>query len=155
MKTLVALLGRVCLSLLFILAGANKFLDWQGAETHLINGLCDLLNYTQGMMQAQDLLQWALPWTPQLLVAAALIELIGGLLLFFGIQLRFAAFLLALFLIPATIVAHHFWYLEGPDQQLQMAMFLKNLSIFGGLLYVSAMGKGSSSSKKQAKESEK
>ncbi len=155
MKSFFALLGRMCLSSVFILAGVNKIFDWQGAEAALINGLCDLLNYTQGMMQAQDLLQLALPCTPQLLLGGTIIELLGGALLFLGIQVRFGAFLLAFFLISATVICHHFWYLDGPDRQFQVAMFLKNLSIFGGLLYVLAMGKDSSSSKKQAKNSEK
>src|ERR1700722_2868761 len=135
MKTFLAVLGRICLSVVFILAGASKIFNWQESETALINGLCDLLNYTQGMMQVQDLLQWALPLTPQLLLIGIIAELLGGLLLFAGVQVRFGAFLLALFLIPATVIAHHFWYLEGPERQLQAAMFLKNLSIFGGLLY--------------------
>ncbi|MBI2743865.1 MAG: DoxX family protein [Chlamydiales bacterium] len=154
MKTLFAVLGRILLSLIFILSGIGKIFDWPGTESYLINALCDLLNYTQSIVWAQDLLQMAIPVTPQLLIVATIFELLGGVMMFFGIQVRFAAFLLSAFLIPVTLTFHHFWFLEGPDRQLQMIMFLKNLSILGGLFYILGVGKGSSSSPKKAKESD-
>ena len=35
-----------------------------------------------------------------------------------------------------TLVFHNFWAFQGDQQQLQLAMFLKNLAIAGGLLVV-------------------
>lgn len=152
MKTVVAFVGRICLSLIFILSGIGKMMDWHGAEGLFINSLSDLLIYTQEMPRVHDLVQEATLWAPQLLIVATIFELLGGVLLFAGIQVRFAAFLLILFLIPVTYTFHHFWFLEGSDRLLQMSMFLKNLSICGGLLYVLAMGSGSSSTKKKGKK---
>lgn len=47
---------------------------------------------------------------------------------------RWAALALALFLIPATLLAHHFWGLPPADQSRQLTQFLKNAAIVGGLL---------------------
>ncbi|MFI5334344.1 MAG: DoxX family protein [Chlamydiales bacterium] len=142
MSGLFALLGRMCLSLIFILSAASQVANWQGTETLLLNGLCDQLSYTLEMPSVQNLLNSLIPWAGALLIFAILFQFIGGLLLFFGLKVRFAAFLLILFLIPCTLVFHSFWYLEGTERDLQMIMFLKNLSIFGGLLCVLSIGKG-------------
>jgi putative oxidoreductase len=146
---LLAVIGRMCLSLIFILSGLQKLLDWQGTETYFVNSLLEVLNYTEGMPRVQEFIRYFTPYTSELLMAATAFELIGGFLLFLGLQVRFGAFLLALFLIPTTLVFHHFWFLMGPERDLQMIMFLKNLSIFGGLLYVLDMGKGVIKAKKE------
>ena len=101
-----------------------------------------MLNYTQTMPMIQDLLNTVIPWAGGLLMLAVLFQLVGGIFLFLGIKVRFAAFLLILFLIPVTLTFHSFWYLEGQEREFQIIMFLKNLSIFGALLYVLGMGRG-------------
>lgn len=152
MKTLVAVLGRMCLSAIFILAGASSIWNWQGSETFLLNSFCDLLNYTRESQNLQGFLTGLIPWTNELLGLAVVFEILGGILLFFGLKLRFASFLLLLFLIPTTIVCHHFWYLEGPEREVQTIMFFKNLSILGGLMIVLAFGKGGASSREEKEE---
>ena len=52
------------------------------------------------------------------------------------------AALLLIFLIPATLIFHGFWAIEGEEQGIQMAMFMKNLSIGGGLLFLIGSGAG-------------
>lgn len=143
----VMIIGRMCLSLIFILSAVAKVLDWQGTEGALLGAFSDLLHYTPQYPELQSILTWALSSTNLLLIVATIFELLGGLLIFLGVQVRFGAFLLLLFLIPTTVTFHHFWYLQGADHNLQMIMFLKNLSIFGGLLYLLALGKGDPSPK--------
>ena len=138
-------LGRMCLSLIFILASFNKILDWQGTEQSIINQLNELMNHTAGLEWATQAIQFVLPWPSALVACAVAFELLGGLLIFFGFKVRFGAFLLAIFLIPTTLLFHHFWFLQGSNRELQMIMFLKNLSIFGGMLILMALGKGSTS----------
>jgi uncharacterized membrane protein YphA (DoxX/SURF4 family) len=56
-----------------------------------------------------------------------------------GILPKTSARILALTLIPNTIVGHPFWKAEKPEERRpQLVHFLKNLGLFGGLLYVSA-----------------
>jgi putative oxidoreductase len=90
----------------------------------------------------QHLLEWSLDNAAFLLAVAIALELVGGLMIFLGIWVRLGALFLVIFIIPVTIVFHHFWQLHGADRTLQMIMFMKNLSIFGGLLYLIAWGKG-------------
>ena len=46
------------------------------------------------------------------------------------------------FLIPAALIFHDFWNYDGQIRQLQMANFMKNITITGGLLMVLAVGPG-------------
>lgn len=141
MKSVVALLGRWCIAAIFIIAGASKILDWQGTEQNMMGGITEMLTHYQETLWLKDLLETTLSWAPMLLIIAVAIEIVCGVLIFIGFQVRLAALILALYLIPITLLFHHFWTFEGPDKNLQIAMFLKNLAIFGGLLLLVAHGK--------------
>lgn len=118
------LLGRFCISVIFILAGIGKFLDYDGTAAYMAS---------KGMTMI-----------PFFLLAAATVELIGGLSVLLGWKARWGATILLLFLIPTTVIFHDFWHLANPvERQLMMILFLKNLAIFGGLLYVICCGPGS------------
>ena len=67
------------------------------------------------------------------LAITLLIEIGGGLLLLTGFQARYAALVIAPWLVPVTLVFHNFWAVPA-QQQDQMINFLKNLAIIGGLL---------------------
>jgi putative oxidoreductase len=49
---------------------------------------------------------------------------------------------LFLYIIPTTYFFHNFWTMTGMDQQNNLAHFLKNLAIMGGLLLLAANGPG-------------
>jgi putative oxidoreductase len=83
-----------------------------------------------------------LPSASLLLFVAAAVEIIGGLSVLIGYYTRLGALLLALYLIPVTLLFHDFWAHSGMEVQMQMVNFLKNVAIFGGLLYVYAFGPG-------------
>jgi len=117
------LLGRTLLALIFIFAGYHKIIGFEG---------------TAGYMASQGL-----PIPQILLVAAIVIELIGGLMILLGWQARLAAAAIFLFLIPTTLVFHAFWTVSPSDAmalQNQMNHFMKNLAIMGGMLYIVAYG---------------
>jgi putative oxidoreductase len=80
---------------------------------------------------------------PVFLVAAALVELAGGLSILLGCWARLGALALFLLLIPTTLIFHDFWAYEGMDRMNQMQHFMKNLTIMGGLLMVVGLGPGS------------
>lgn len=141
-QSLVAFFGRALLSIIFISAAANSLIEWEATLQYINHALTDRLVISIGSGFLQEAIEWGIANAFLLLLAGLLFELIGGLLVFFGIWVRLGAVLLIIFLIPATFLFHNFWDMQEPDRQMQMAHFMKNLSISGGLLYLLAMGKG-------------
>jgi len=135
-------LGRALLSVIFIASAVGKIMDWQGTLQFFNQSLTNWLALNVGNTFFQPLLEWSLENSSTLLLAAVIFELLGGALVFLGLWVRLGAVLLILFLVPTTMVFHHFWELQGDERHMQMIHFMKNLSICGGLLYVLAMGKG-------------
>ncbi|WP_423064110.1 DoxX family protein [Candidiatus Paracoxiella cheracis] len=117
-----ALIGRIFVSLIFIIAGIQKIVQY-----HAMAGM---------------LAQMGLPSSQWLLILAIIFELGGGLLVFFGWFARFGAILLFIFVVVATFLFHSFWNFEGAGMVNQVHHFLKNLSILGALLYILAFGAG-------------
>jgi putative oxidoreductase len=130
LRDVTALVGRILLALIFVLSGLNKVMN---------------INATAGyMMQAgisANLLH------PALYLSIA-VELGCGLLVMFGLQARFAALIIFLWLIPVTLLFHVAGYFHAAQQHQAMAaltqqiMYLKNISMMGGLLLLAAMGPG-------------
>src|SRR5438132_143286 len=123
-QMLILFFGRVCLSSIFILSSLNKLMDWQAAKTLFTTTVSNI----HGMEQIHPFLSEATNHISLFLGVGVGFELIGGALLFLGLKPRFGAFLLLLFLIPTTMLFHPFWLLNGTEKELQMVMFLKNLS---------------------------
>ena len=79
---------------------------------------------------------------PDLLVPlSGIIALVGGLSILLGFQMRIGACLLVIFLVPVTLMMHNFWSVSDPMmQQIEKAMFLKNVTMLGGALVISYFG---------------
>jgi putative oxidoreductase len=115
-------LGRLMLAIIFLVSGLAKIADFGGSLQYMV--------------------QHGMPLPELLLVGAIIVEIVGGLSLLLGYQTRWGAVLLALFLIPVTLVFHAFWQYTGMEATMQMANFLKNVAIMGGLVYVASFGPG-------------
>ncbi|MGB8064146.1 MAG: DoxX family protein [Candidatus Sulfotelmatobacter sp.] len=118
----VSFLGRLLLSLIFLFGGLSKLRTWK---------------QTAGYMASKRM-----SWVPLFLIGAIVLEVGGGISVFLGWETRIGAAALVLFLIPAALIFHNFWANEGMERQIQMAMFLKNISIMGGLLLLVYFGPG-------------
>ena len=116
------LVGRVLLALIFITAGYGKITGFEG---------------TVGYMQAYNM-----PMTQVLAVIAIIIELGGGIMIAVGWKARWGAAALFIFVLVASFVFHAFWTVPADQVQLQNIMFMKNLAIMGGMLYIIAYGSG-------------
>jgi putative oxidoreductase len=115
-QSLAAPAGRVLISLIFVMSGFNKLVNFAG---------------TQAYMESAGV--------PGLLLPAVIaLELLGGLAVVFGWQARIAAFLLAGFSLLSAILFH-----APSGDQMQMVMFMKNLGLAGGFLMIVALGAGS------------
>jgi len=115
--------GRVFLAVMFILSGAQKFMDLGSV--------------------AAEIGSKGLPAPQVLAVATATLELGGGLLVIVGWQTRWVALALALFTLVAAYFFHDFWHMpQGAERMDAMIHAMKNLSIFGGFLMLAAVGAG-------------
>ncbi|HYO84589.1 MAG TPA: DoxX family protein [Bryobacteraceae bacterium] len=79
-------------------------------------------------------------WAVAPMVAAGrILQVAAGVALATGFYPRIAAAALLAFLVPATLVAHSFWNAGGtPEFVPQLIQFVKNLAMWGGLLFVLA-----------------
>ena len=116
------LVGRVLLALIFIIAGYGKITGFDG---------------TVGYMQAYNV-----PMTQVLAVLAIIVELGGGLMIAVGWKARWAAAAIFIFVLIASFIFHAFWAVPADQAQLQNIMFMKNLAITGGMLYIIVYGSG-------------
>jgi putative oxidoreductase len=114
-KTASELAGRILLSVLFLLSGLGKV----GAYAA-----------TAGYMSSVGVPSVLLP-----VVIAT--EVLGAIAIILGWQTRISAFLLAGYSLLAALVFH-----ANFADQIEMIMFLKNVSIAGGLLLLVANGAG-------------
>ena len=133
-------LGRMCLSTIFILSAINKIFHWHEVEQSVMVAMGTLAGHLSNIEILKEVFAVLQQHGTALVNAAIGIELIGGLLIFLGIKARLGAFILIVFMVPTTLLFHTFWYMQGPERELQQVMFLKNLSIFGGLLLLLGCG---------------
>jgi putative oxidoreductase len=110
-----SLAGRVLIALIFITAGWSKIGGYEG---------------TQAYMDAMGV-------PGSLLPLVILTELGGGILVLLGLFTRYSAFALAGFTILSGILFHG----DSADQ-MQQILFMKNLAIAGGFLFLVANGAG-------------
>jgi len=74
---------------------------------------------------------------------SGVLSLLGGLSILVGYRVRIGAWLIALFLVGVTPMMHNFWTVTDPMMhQMQMVMFMKNVSMLGGALLISQLGAG-------------
>ncbi len=142
MKKVFFMLGRICLSLVFICWVANQILNWDLTHQAFVTSLCDWIVYPGLPDQVQKLFNLFLSYSSLLVVLGAIFAGLGGLLVLLGFKIRLGAILLILFLIPMTIIMHAFWMYNGAVQESQMGMFLTNISILGGLLILASCNSG-------------
>lgn len=110
-----ALVARILLAILFIMAGLGKLGDVQGFAGYMSSG------------GVPAILAWPV----------ILFEILGGLAILIGYRTRIVALALAAFCVLSGLMFH-----LDPANQMQMTMLLKNLAIAGGFLALATLGAG-------------
>jgi putative oxidoreductase len=118
---IIVLVGRILFALIFVMSSFGHF-------------------------QKQTIAYAASQGVPLASIAVPLsgvLALLGGLSIAFGYRAKIGAVLIALFLVPVSLAMHKFWAVSDPmGAQIQMIMFMKNVSILGGALLISQFGSG-------------
>ena len=109
------LIGRIFISLIFLVAGVGKIFNYEG---------------TIGYMES-----FGVPG--YLLIPAIIIEILFPLLVIIGYKTKLAALVLALFAALLAIIFHTDFF-----NQMQLMSFLKNFAIAGGFLIIFIRGTG-------------
>jgi len=141
MKNFFGLLGRVCISVIFIISAFEKIWNWSGTEAGLVACFESWMQHSGTIPWIEGLLKKAVEYRSFVLGLGVAFECVGGALVLLGFQVRLGAALLAIFLLISTVCFHSFWMVQGSERDLQQIMFLKNLAIFGGILLLLAFGK--------------
>ena len=115
LQTFAAPVGRVLISLMFVMSGFSKISAFAG---------------TQGYMESQGVPGILLP-------LVILVEIAGGLAVIVGWKTKYAALALAGFCVLSAFLFH-----ANFSDQTQMIMFMKNIAIAGGFLFLVANGPG-------------
>jgi putative oxidoreductase len=116
-ENLATLVGRILISLLFILGGWGKL---TGAAA------------TQAMF-----IKFNLPMPEAAWLLAVVVELGGGLAILFGLLTRPVAFICAIWCVATALIAH-----TNFADRVQEINFFKNMGMTGGYLYIAAFGAG-------------
>jgi putative oxidoreductase len=117
LKGLGSLVGRILLVFIFLQSGIGKIENFQGT--------------------AQYMAKFGMPYTNFFLVGAIFFELVGSIAVILGYCTRFGTLLLIIFLIPTTLIFH-----TPFSDPMQKIHFVKNVSMFGGMLILFSVGAG-------------
>jgi putative oxidoreductase len=112
----VFLIGRILFASLFLFSGLTAHFNRQGVE------------YARA---------YGAPAPGVLVPLTGVVIVLGALLVGFGIWADVGALLIVGFLVGITPIMHAFWKETDPQmQQVQVAMFTKNVSLIGAALIV-------------------
>jgi len=109
MTNILDLVGRIFISLIFLLSGINKLGNYEG---------------TIGWMESVGV--------PGIfLIPAIILEIVAPLLIIIGYKVKISAALLSLFCISTAIIFH-----TDFSNQMEFISFMKNIGLAGGFLFL-------------------
>ena len=111
----IEVLGRIFLSMLFLIEGVNKIFNYEGTIQY---------------MESFDVPEY-------LAIPAIILEILFPLLLIVGYQTKIAAFVMVIFTIVVAIIFH-----TNFDDQMQFITFFKDIAIAGGFIIIFVNGAG-------------
>ena len=117
MKDYIALIGRFGLTLIFIVNGLHKALEFSDSA--------DLIS------------EKGFPIASVFIAGSIIIELAGGILILIGYMVKPTALIMCMYLVITTIVFHPVW-----GDAISFMDFVKNTAIAGGLLTLYHHGAG-------------
>ena len=112
---IVELIGRIFLSVLFLIEGMNKIFNYESTIEYMEN-----FNVPE-----------------YLAIPAIIVEILFPLLLIVGYQTKISALVLAMFTLATALIFHIDF-----TNQMQLTSFLKNFAIAGGFLIIFVNGAG-------------
>ena len=117
------LLGRVLFSLVFLRYGVLH------------------LTQTDGSVQYAEYKK--VPQAKAAVILSGVLQLVAGIAIVLGIWMDLAGIYLAIYVLIAGFIFHRYWDEQDPQtRQVEMAQFMKNVSLAGGALVIAAVADG-------------
>lgn len=117
----IPVIGRTLFSLIFLMTCMSHFSG-------------KAVGYAQAMN---------VPAAAVLVPLSGVIAVLGAISIILGYKAKTGAWLIVLFLVPVTLFMHRFWGVSDTSMaMMQMAMFMKNISMLGGALMIAYFGAG-------------
>jgi putative oxidoreductase len=122
-RDIFSLLGRVCISSMFLWACYEKIKHWGTTVAYMKEKNVPKLNLV--------------------LPISVGIKILGGLMILLGWRPHSGALMLLVVTIASALYLHPFWKERNTaDRALEKALFMKELAIIGGLFLILALGSG-------------
>jgi len=116
------LIARLLMVAVFLPAGLNKVIGFEGTVGYIASV--------------------GLPLATVGAVVAIVVEVGGSLALLAGFATRWAALVLAVFTLAASVFFHNYWAMPADQQFVQQLLFSKNVGLVGGLIALAVAGAG-------------
>jgi putative oxidoreductase len=118
---IVLLIGRILVGWIFVRSGYGKMFNIEAvAAGYMSRGVPMIFAYL------------AVP-----------VEFFGGLALIFGFATRYAAIVMAIFTVAATLTSHRYWeFADAAVRRGQDSSFFKNVALLGGFFFLLVTGAG-------------
>lgn len=110
--------ARVLMGGMFLIAGIQKFMGLEGTAGYIASV--------------------GLPAASGIAILVAALEVVAGAAILLGYHVKLAAAALIVFVVLVTLIFHTGW----SANPMQMTLFMKNLAIMAGLLYMMTFGSG-------------
>ena len=130
MSNLIALIGRICMSAVFIVYGIPKVMDSASVMNH------------PGAKRFFDLVSSGTPVPSWFGYFIGGVEILGGVAILLGIKTRWVAWLIVIYLVLITGFSHAYWLADAANVAAQKSNFFKNIAILGGYLILALHGPG-------------
>jgi uncharacterized membrane protein YphA (DoxX/SURF4 family) len=118
----IGITARIMFTLIFFLSGITHFTGLDGYVA---------------------LMPEAIPFRPFWVMISGVVELIGAACILFNYYPRLGGWLIAIFLVPVTIVVHGVMMVTAPDERMaamQTSFFLKGVAMTGAALLITQLG---------------
>lgn len=122
LQDLFSLIGRVLISVVFLIAAYEKVTNW---------------HQTVSYMKSKNV-----PHLNIVLPIAVGLKGLGGILVLLGWHVHFGALLLLIVAIASLVYMHDWWKKHGTEREMEKLLFFKDLAIVGGLFMIFALGAG-------------
>ncbi|MFK3661620.1 DoxX family protein [Scandinavium sp. NPDC088450] len=122
-RSLLLLIARIALVVLFIIFGYPKLLGFQGTVQYMASSGAPV-----PMLSA---------------IIAIIMEVPAAILIVLGFFTRPLAVIFIFYTLGTAVIGHHYWDMSGDAVVPNMINFYKNISIAGGFLLLAIAGPGS------------